>query len=50
MPARLGQDVDKYLAGRRDKWDIEELEVFKIIDSIEAPRYHENRQSLIVMA
>ena len=35
MPARLGQDVDKFLAGRRDKWDIEELEVFQILDPIE---------------
>lgn len=29
MPTRVGgQDVDKFLAGRRDKWDFEELEVF----------------------
>lgn len=50
MPARLGQDVDKFLAGRRDKWDFEEMEVFQILDPIEQNRYPENRQSLIVMA
>ena len=50
MPIGMGQDVDKFLTGRRDKWDIEELEVYKLIDPIEQPRYAENRQSLIVMA
>ena len=42
--------MDKFLTGKRDKWDVEELEVFKIVDPIETPRYPENRQSLIVMA
>eukprot|EP00347_Sterkiella_histriomuscorum_P000465 403375754 len=50
MPARMGQDVDKFLAGKRDKWEFEEMEVFKIVDPIEMNRYPENRQSLIVMA
>jgi len=42
--------VDKFLAGRRDKWEFEEIEVFRIVDPIDMPRYPENRQSLIVMA
>lgn len=43
MPSKTGQDVDKFLAGKRDKWEIEELEVFKIVDPIETSRYEENR-------
>ena len=50
MPIGTGLDVDKFLAGKRDKWDIQEIEVYKILDPIEHPRYTENRQSLIVMA
>ena len=50
MPVKLGQDVDKFLTGKRDKWEVEELEVFKVIDPIDNPRYVQNRQNLIVMA
>ena len=39
MPRGLGQDVDKFLAGKRDKWSIEELEVFQVIDPLPEPRY-----------
>ena len=39
MPRGLGQDVDKFLAGKRDKWSIEELEVFLVIDPLPEPRY-----------
>jgi hypothetical protein len=50
MPAGLGLDVDKFLSGKRDKWEVEEIEVYKLIEPKEEPRYAENRQSLIIMA
>jgi len=50
MPVLGGLDVDKYLAGKRENWAVEELEVFQIIDPIDKLRYEENRQSLVNLA
>ena len=51
MPIQSGLDVDKYLAGRREKWGIEELEVHLIEGPIAQSRYpEEDRISLVEMA
>lgn len=50
MPYNCQVDASKFLAGKRDNWVIDELEVFMIEDPIKEPRYQNLTTSLVFMA
>jgi len=39
VPVNAGQDADKYLAGRKDKWEVEDIEIFAIDQPSSKPRH-----------
>ncbi|CAI2359467.1 unnamed protein product [Moneuplotes crassus] len=50
MPKSSTTDANKFLAGRRDKWDVDELEVFLIDKPINQSRYESMQNSLHYIA
>jgi len=50
LPKSSTTDANKYLAGRRDNWDVDELEVFLIKNPIKQNRYESMKTSLHYMA
>jgi len=50
MPKNITTDWDKFLAGKRDNWDVEKLEVFLVNDPISKPRYVDVKTSLVNMS
>ncbi|CAI2360886.1 unnamed protein product [Moneuplotes crassus] len=46
MPRSSTTDANKFLAGRRDKWDVEDLEVFLLDNPIHQNRYESMKNSL----
>ena len=50
IPKNSTTDANRYLAGRRDGWEVDELEVFLIENPIKKSRYEDLKTSLIHMA
>ena len=50
MPKNCTTDCDKFLAGRRDNWDVEKFEVFMVNGFLPEPRYIDLNTSLINMS
>ena len=50
IPKNTSTDANRYLAGKRDGWEVDEFEVFLVENPIKENRYDDIKTQLVHMA